>query len=386
LSLYTLIGGIHPSRTLPVVLDVGTNNPDRLRDPEYLGWRHPRIAGQEYFDFVNQFVEAVKEELPGTILHWEDFATVHARPILERYRNELLTYNDDIQGTAAVTFGAILGALSATGQRLRDQQIVLLGAGSSIGVADYLRAQMVAEGLADADARRRFWMVDIAGLLHTGRTDLTSDQRTYAQPQEAIHDWARFAKGKVGLADVIGNVDATVLIGLSTAGGAFTEPIVREMARKSQRPIIFPLSNPTDKSEAIPDDLIRWTAGRALVAVGSPFPPVSYGGRQMSIAQCNNAYIFPAVGLGVVAARAERITDGMMLAAAQALAESSPTREDPAAPLLPLLADARNAAIEVAVAVAEAAQRDGVAPGTNREQLRRKVSAAQWAPAYSRFV
>jgi malate dehydrogenase (oxaloacetate-decarboxylating) len=382
LSLYTLIGGIHPSRTLPIVLDVGTNNPDRLRDPEYLGWRHARVAGQDYYDFVDQFVEAVKEELPGAILHWEDFATAHARPILDHYRKDLLTYNDDIQGTAAVTLGAILGALSATGQRLGDQQIVLLGAGSSIGVADYLRAQMVADGLSDADASRRFWMVDIAGLLHTGRTDLSADQQMYAQPQEAIHDWARFAKGKIGLADVIGNVDATVLIGLSTAGGAFTESIIREMARKTQRPIIFPLSNPTEKSEATPDDLIRWTDGRALVAVGSPFPPVTYGGRQMSIAQCNNAYIFPAVGLGVVAARAERITDGMMLAAARALGENSPARKDPAALLLPPLANARKAAIKVAVAVAEAAQRDEVAPATDREELRRRVTAAQWTPEY----
>jgi malate dehydrogenase (oxaloacetate-decarboxylating) len=385
LSLYTLIGGIQPMRTLPIVLDVGTNNQERLNDPEYLGWRHKRIGEQDYQDFIEQFVDAVKKELPGTLLHWEDFATAHARPILQRYRNELLTYNDDIQGTAAVTLGAILGAVSVSEQKLSDQQFVFLGAGSSLGVADYLRAAMIAEGLSDADARRRFWIVDIEGLLHTGRTDLTSDQRVYAQPREVTINWSRSAEGKVGLADVIANINATVLIGLSTTGGAFREPIVREMARKVERPIIFPLSNPTDKSEAKPDDLIHWTNGRALVATGSPFPPVSYAGVQIPIAQCNNAYIFPGVGLGIAASRARRVTDTMMLVAARTLGNNSPALKDPAAPLLPPLTEARKVAVEIAVAVGEAAQRDGVAPKTSHEELRKKVIDAQWRPQYPTF-
>src|SRR5438094_4403517 len=248
LSLYSLIGGIDPERTLPIVLDVGTNNPERLSDPEYLGWRHERINGQEYFDFVDRFVQAVKQQLPQTCLQWEDFATPHARPILERYRDELLTFNDDIQGTAAVALGAILGAVKVAGTLLKEQQIVMVGAGSAgIGVADLLRAAMRDSGLSDDDARRRFWVVDKDGLLHCGRTDLTAEQRVYAQPRERVADWSPGTG--IALADVIGKINATILIGLSTARGAFTEAIVREMGRKVARPIIFPLSNPTSKSE-----------------------------------------------------------------------------------------------------------------------------------------
>src|SRR5262245_55156902 len=251
LSLYTLIGGIRPERTLPIVLDVGTNNAERLHDPEYVGWRHERVTGQAYFDFVDQFVRAVRQELPNVCLQWEDFATPHARPILERYRDELLTFNDDIQGTAAVALGAVLGAVGVTGKRLRDQHIVFLGAGSAaVGVADYLRAALVQDGLSESEARSRFWLVDRDGLLHTGRTDLTPEQRVYAQPAERVANWPRTFHRAVGLADVIGQVEATILIGLSTVGGAFTEPIVRAMARKVQRPIIFPLSNPTSRSDA----------------------------------------------------------------------------------------------------------------------------------------
>ncbi|HVV99613.1 MAG TPA: NAD-dependent malic enzyme, partial [Planctomycetaceae bacterium] len=266
LSLYTLIGGIRPERTLPIVLDVGTNNPERLNDPEYLGWRHERVTGQAYFDFIDQFVQAVKQELPDTCLQWEDFATPHARPILERYRGELLTFNDDVQGTAAVALGAILAAVKVSGRPLKEQQIVMLGAGSAgIGVADLLRAAMRQEGLTDEQARSHFWFVDKDGLLHSGRSDLTPEQQVYAQPRERLAEWPRAANGQVGLAELIRTIDATVLIGLSTATGAFTESIVREMARKTPRPIIFPLSNPTSKSEARPDDLVRWTEGRALV-------------------------------------------------------------------------------------------------------------------------
>src|SRR5436190_7060680 len=266
LSLYSLIGGIHPERTLPIVLDVGTSNPERLSDPEYLGWRHERINGQEYFDFVDRFVQAVKQQLPQTCLQWEDFATPHARPILERYRDQLLTFNDDIQGTAAVAVGAILGAVNVTGKTLKDQQIVMFGAGSAgIGVADGLRAAMEAEGLSEKEARSRFWFVDKDGLLHSGRKDLSPEQYDYAQPGERVSGWPRTLNRHVGLADIIANIEATILIGLSTAGGAFTESLVRAMARKVDRPIIFPLSNPTIKSEAKADDLIRWTEGRALV-------------------------------------------------------------------------------------------------------------------------
>jgi malate dehydrogenase (oxaloacetate-decarboxylating) len=386
LSLYSLIGGIHPTRTLPIVLDVGTNNTERLEDPEYLGWRHERVTGQSYFDFVDQFVTAVKAQLPRTLLQWEDFATPHARPILERYRDELLTFNDDIQGTAAVALGAISAAIKVAGTAMRDQQVVFLGAGSAaLGVADYLCAAMVADGLAQEDASRRFWIVDRQGLQHTGRTDLTPEQRRYAQPEERIAGWRRAEPGHVALGDVIANIEATILIGLSTAGGAFTEPMVREMARKVQRPIIFPLSNPTEKSEAVPSDLIRWTEGRALIATGSPFAPVEFGNRRIPIAQCNNVFIFPAVGLGVVASGARRVTDPMLLAAGRALGEQTPALGGQDAPLLPAVRDLRRIAVEVAVAVGAEAQRHGLAPASTMDDLRRKVVERQWEPAYDAF-
>jgi malate dehydrogenase (oxaloacetate-decarboxylating) len=384
LSLYSLIGGIHPERTLPIILDVGTNNAERLNDPEYLGWRHERIVGQEYFDFVDRFVQAVKQELPQTCLQWEDFATPHARPILERYRDQLLTFNDDIQGTAAVAVGAILGAVKVTGKSLKDQQIAMFGAGSAgIGVADGLRAAMKSEGLSEEEARSRFWFVDRDGLLHSGRKDLSPEQSSYAQPDERVSGWTRTSNGHIGLADVIQNIEATILIGLSTAGGAFTEAIVREMARKVERPIIFPLSNPTTKSEATADDLIRWTEGRALVATGSPFAPVKYGGRTIPIAQCNNVYIFPAIGLGVVASGSRRVSDASMLAAARALAENSPALKDPSASLLPPLTDIRRVAAEIALAIGLEAQKEGFAPKTTEEELRQRVIRNQWTPAYA---
>jgi malate dehydrogenase (oxaloacetate-decarboxylating) len=384
LSLYSLIGGIHPERTLPIILDVGSNNAERLNDPEYLGWRHERITGQEYFDFVDRFVQAVKQELTQTCLQWEDFATPHARPILERYRDQLLTFNDDIQGTAAVAVGAILGAVKVTGKSLKDQQIAMFGAGSAgIGVADGLRAAMKSEGLSEQQARSGFWFVDRDGLLHSGRQDLSPEQSSYAQPEERVSGWKRTSNGHVGLADVIGNIEATILIGLSTAGGAFKEAIVREMASKVERPIIFPLSNPTTKSEATADDLIRWTEARALVATGSPFAPVNYGGRTIPIAQCNNVYIFPAIGLGVVASGARRVTDAMMLAAARALAENSPTLKDSSASLLPPLTDIRRVTAEIALAVGLEAQKEGFAPKTTEEELRQQVIRNQWTPAYA---
>jgi malate dehydrogenase (oxaloacetate-decarboxylating) len=383
LSLYSLIGGIHPTRTLPIVLDVGTNNPERLDDPEYLGWRHERVTGQSYFDFIEHFVTAVKAEMPNTLLQWEDFATPHARPILDRYRDQLLTFNDDIQGTAAVALGAISAGVKVAGSAMRDQQVVFLGAGSAAtGVADYICAAMVADGLAEGDARGRFWIVDLGGLLHSGRTDLTPEQRRYAQPEQRIAGWRRAQPANVALGDVIANIEATILIGLSTAGGAFTESIVREMARKVRRPIIFPLSNPTEKSEAAPADLIRWTEGRALIATGSPFAPVEFGNRRIPIAQCNNVFIFPAVGLGVIASGARRVTDQMMLRAGRALGEQTPALGGTDAPLLPAIRDLRRVAVEVAVAIGAEAQRLGLAPASSADDLRRKVVARQWKPDY----
>ena len=344
------------------------------RIPSTWSWRHERITGQAYFDFVDQFVTAVKQELPGACLQWEDFSSLHARPILQKYRDELLTFNDDIQGTAGVTLGAILSAVKLAGKKLTDYNIVFLGAGSAaIGVADGLRSEMEAAGLADA--RRRFWVLDVHGLLTRNRDDLSEEQQAYAQPAETISKWPA---EKAGLAEVIANVDNPILIGLSTAGGAFTEEIVRKMAAKVERPIIFPLSNPTDRSEAKAADLVNWTDGRAIIATGSPFDPVRHHDRWIPIAQCNNVYVFPALGLGIVAAGARRVTDSMILAAARALAENSPAEST----LLPNLRDLRGVAREMAVAVGIEAQAAGVAPKTSLEELRRRVIASQWSPEY----
>jgi malate dehydrogenase (oxaloacetate-decarboxylating) len=394
LSLYSLIGGIHPSRTLPIVLDCGTNNEERLNDPEYLGWRHARITGSEYYDFVEMFVRAVKEVLPDTLLQWEDFAGIHARPILDRYRDQLLTFNDDIQGTAAVALGAVLSAVRVAGSKLREQQIVFFGAGAaSNGVADYLRDALVGEGLSEEEARRRIWMVNRGGLLHDGRAELTAEQRVYAQPLARVAGWTRSGGDTIGLYDVIKNIRATVLIGLSTSTDAFTEPIVREMASKVERPIIFPLSNPTEKSEARPEDLIRWTDSRALVATGSPYAPVHYGGLTIPISQCNNVYIFPAVGLAVMASRlsgdgagTQRVTDAMMIAAARALAEQSPALKDVSAPLLPPLKDIRKVAMEIAFAVALEAERSACGDAAAKDSLRARIVASQWVPEYPGYI
>ena len=383
LSLYTLIGGIHPARTLPIVLDAGTNSQPKLNDPEYLGWRHERIRGDEYFNFVDRFVQAVKQGLPDTCLQWEDFATPNARPLLVRYQNELLTFNDDIQGTAAVALGAIVGASKVAGKSIKEHQIVFVGAGSAaIGVADYLRNAMIEEGLPDLEARARFWIVDKDGLLVNDRTDLSEEQKVYARERNEIAGWPRNSNDQLGLAEVIGKINATVLIGLSTVHGIFTKSIVREMAKKAERPIIFPLSNPTSRSEAEPADLIAWTDGRALVATGSPFEPVQYNGKTIEIAQCNNVFIFPAVGLGLIASKARRVTDKMLLAAARALGAQSPALQNPTASLLPNVSKLREVAREIAYAVAAKAQEEGLAPARDPEVLLQAVLESQWTPEY----
>ncbi|MCK9248135.1 MAG: NAD-dependent malic enzyme [Solirubrobacteraceae bacterium] len=382
LALYTAIGGLDPRRTLPIVLDVGTNNEERLADPGYLGWRHERVTGAEYDDFVERFVTAVEEELPQSLVQWEDFATHNARPILDRYRDRICTFNDDIQGTAAVALGALIGATPAAGIRLRDHRIVLLGAGSAaMGVADEIRHALTADGLDADEARRRFWVVDVDGLLTEDRDDLTPEQRTYARPAGERSPSGDASTGSV-LHDVVRVARPTALVGLSTAHGAFTEPIVREMAAHTTRPIVFPLSNPTSSAEADPVDLDRWTDGRALVATGSPFPPIERDGRTIPVSQSNNVYVFPAVGLGVVASQAARVTDGMLRAASTALGARSPARGTPNAPLLPPIAELRDVAGEIALAVACAAVADGVAPERDADDLRRRIARSRWEPVY----
>ncbi|MDT5347524.1 MAG: hypothetical protein QOH91_811 [Mycobacterium sp.] len=381
LSLYTVIGGIDPARTLPIVLDVGTDNVELLDDPQYLGWRHRRIDDDEYYAFIDKFVTTVHEQLPDVLLQWEDFATAHALPILARYRDKLLTFNDDIQGTAAVTLGALHGAATVAGRPLSQQQVVMLGAGSAgIGVLDMIRQDMVTEGLSEQAALERIWVVDVVGLLTDDRMDLSAAQRKFAQPAQRVADWD--ISGPAQLADVVHHADVGVLLGLSTAAGAFTEDIVRELAGKTQRPIIFPLSNPTSKAEAHPAELDRWTDGRALIATGSPFAPLQRNGVQRPIAQCNNVYIFPAMGLAVTAAQATRVTDEMIRVAAAALGDASPALADPNEPLLPAWKDVPDVAVRIAHAVAAQAVADGVAPKRSNEELTQRIAQVRWTPDY----
>ena len=381
LSLYTLIGGIDPARTLPIVLDVGTDNVELLDDPQYLGWRHRRIDDDDYYAFIDKFVAAVHNQLPDVLLQWEDFATVHAQPILTSYRDRLLTFNDDIQGTAAVTLGALHGAAKVAGRPLSQQQVVMLGAGSAgIGVLDMIRQEMVTEGLSEQAALDRIWVVDVVGLLTDDRADLTVAQRKFAQPAARVADWG--LAGAAQLADVVHHVDVGVLLGLSTAAGAFTEDIVRELAAKTERPIIFPLSNPTSRAEAHPAELDKWTDGRALIATGSPFAPLQRDGVERPIAQCNNVYIFPAMGLAVTAAQATRVTDDMMRVAAATLGDASPALSDPDQPLLPAWPDVPSVAMRIAHAVAAQAVTDGVAPKRSDDELTQRIAQVHWTPEY----
>jgi malate dehydrogenase (oxaloacetate-decarboxylating) len=382
LSLYTLIGGIDPQRTLPIVLDVGTNNADRLNDPEYVGWRHERITGQAYWDFVDKFVTYIKRKLPNVLLQWEDFAKPHARPILDRYRDSLCTFNDDIQGTAAVTLGALYKAMKITKKKFSDQQVVILGAGSAgTGIAEYILEAMVTEGMNETVARKHFFLLDSKGLLHSDRTNLTPIQQKFAQSFELLSGW-RLNNGQIKLAEVIENISATILIGVSSQPGQFTKPIVKEMAGKVERPIIFPLSNPYDHAEAVPRDLIHWTDGRALVATGTEFPPVTLKDRLIKIAQCNNFYIFPAIGLAVRASEAKRVTDRMMIAAAEALGNISQDSANTATELLPPIENMRDVAIQIAVSAGLQAQQDGVAQIMSEQELRERVQQRFWIPQY----
>jgi malate dehydrogenase (oxaloacetate-decarboxylating) len=383
LALYTLCAGIHPASTLPVVLDVGTDNEELLGDPLYLGWHHRRVRGQEYEEFVDAFVQGVKRAFPRAVLQWEDFAKDHARRLLDRYRDELCTFNDDIQGTGAVTLAGLLAAVEITHSTLSEQRIVVLGAGSAAtGICEQLVAAMQEEGTSREAALATIWLVDSHGVVHSGRTDLDAGKRAFAQPLDRIAGWPRGTSGRIELATVVSQVHPTILLGTAAQPGVFTESIIREMAAHVERPIIFPLSNPTAKSEAIPEDLIAWTGGRALVATGSPFPDVAYGGRVLQIGQCNNMFIFPGVGLGVIASGARRVTEGMFIAAARALSARSPARHAPTASLYPPVEAVRDISREVALAVGRAAQQAGVAEQTTPDELERRVAATMWSPEY----
>jgi malate dehydrogenase (oxaloacetate-decarboxylating) len=381
LAVYTAAGGIDPARTIPVMLDVGTDRQSLLEDPLYIGNRHPRVPAAQYDAFLDEFVRAVGKLFPVAMLHWEDLGVANARRVLERYRNERLTFNDDIQGTGAVNLAAVLGATRATGIPLADHRIVIFGMGTAgAGIADQLTAAMAADGVPEAAARLRLWAVDRPGLLTRDMPALSDAQRRYARDPAEVAGW-RHDSGIIGLAEVVSRARPTVLIGTSGQARAFTEAIVRDMAANPGQPVILPMSNPTALSEATPVDLISWTDGRALVATGSPFGPVVYGGIGYEVGQANNALIFPGLGLGVIAARARRVTDGMLLAAARAVADMVDISR-PGAPLLPCVADLRETSVAVAAAVARTAAAEGVASATLEADLTGHLRALMWEPRY----
>jgi malate dehydrogenase (oxaloacetate-decarboxylating) len=392
LAVYTAAGGIDPARTIPVMLDVGTDRQSLLDDPLYIGNRHPRVPAAEYDAFLDAFARAVGKLFPRALLHWEDLGVANARRLLERYRNERLTFNDDIQGTGAVNLAAVLAATRATGRPLASQRIVIFGMGTAgSGIADQLAAAMVLDGVPAAEARARFWAVDRQGLLTRDMAGLSEQQRRYARdPGEGT---------AVGLADVVARAHPTVLIGTSGQTGAFTEAIVRDMAAHTGRPVILPMSNPTPLSEAVPADLIAWTDGRGLIATGSPYPAVEHDGTRYEIGQANNALVFPGLGLGVIAARARRVTDGMLLAAARAVAGLVDI-SSPGTPLLPPVSRLRETSVAVAVAVVRAARAENVAENVADDlvaggakhgadavtdaELAARIRAMMWEPRYLR--
>jgi malate dehydrogenase (oxaloacetate-decarboxylating) len=380
LAVYTAAAGIHPSRVLAVVLDMGTDNLALLNDPMYLGERHARVRDERYDQLLDVYVAACQKLFPHAMLHWEDFGASNARRILDKYSPNVCTFNDDMQGTAAVVLAAAFSAVRATGGRMRDQRVVIHGAGTAgLGIADMMRDVMVREGLSREEATQRFWALGSRGLLVDDNPRLRDFQVPYARPAGEVAGWST-GGGAVGLADTVAKVRPTMLIGTSTQSGAFTEKLVRDMAAHCDRPIIMPLSNPTSKCEAMPADVLAWTGGRALVATGSPFAPVELDGITYHIAQANNALVFPGLGLGVTVARASRITDGMIAAAADAVARLS-NAGLPGAPLLPPVSDLRPVSAAVAIAVAQAAATEGLAQAQLVDPIQ-QVHQAMWRPDY----
>jgi malate dehydrogenase (oxaloacetate-decarboxylating) len=385
LAVYTAAAGIDPTRVIPVMLDVGTDRDSILEYPAYMGTRHTRVRGERYDAFIDAYVQTATSRFPNALLHWEDLGASNARRILERYRSQVCTFNDDMQGTAAVVLGGVIAAARACGLPIAEQRVVVFGAGTAgIGIADLIRDAMMREGLSREQATSRFWCLGRHGLLvHGMESGMRDFQLAYARPASEVDRWQRDADAHAGgihLLEVVRQVQPTLLIGTSTSPGAFSEEVVREMAAHTERPIIFPMSNPTSLSEAIPSDLIAWTEGRALVATGSPFPPVAHDGTMYTIGQANNALIFPGLGLGTIVARARTVSDGMLAAAAGAMAQlvdAAPL----GAPLMPAVETARAVSLHVAVAVARVALSEGLARVELFDVIP-EVRSAMWEPAY----
>jgi len=382
MALYTALGGIHPEHCLPILLDVGTDNEDRLKSPIYIGWTHHRVRGEEYDAFVDVFVNSVKKRWPHVLLQWEDFAGSNAARLLARYKDQLCTFNDDIQGTAAVATATLLSAMNVTGVPLEQQKIAVFGFGTAgIGITTLLEQFMHDKGIPKEEARNHFYAIDRYGLVTEKGKDVRPEQLPYARKEQEVRAW-RQPNGEITLQDVIRHAKPSVLIGVSGQAGAFTEDVVREMARNTVRPVIFPLSNPTARCEATPQDLVDWTEGRALIGTGSPFEPVSIWGKKVRVDQTNNSYIFPGLALGIIASKAKRVTDTMVMAAAKELARLVPTQKDKTASLLPSLSDSRQLSRLIAKAVGRQAIQDGQAQIAGEDNLDRELQANIWEPVY----
>lgn len=375
LCLYTLCGALSPHSTLPIVLDIGTDNEERLKDPLYLGIRRKRMRGKEYQEFVDEFVDAVQKVFPHVLLQWEDFLKGNAIFQLNRFRDKLCTFNDDIQGTAAVVVSGIYTSLKISQKSLREQRLLIVGAGaSSHGIADLFVMALMEEGLERDEAIKRIWTIDSRGLVTKNRGILDDFKKTYARDEGEVFGTT--------IEEIIKNVKPTILLGTSATPGLFTESVVKAMTKVNERPIIFPLSNPTSKCECVPEDVIRWSEGHVIIATGSPFPPVKYGNKTFKIGQGNNAYIFPGVGLGVTVGRVRRVTDGMFLAAAKALSEKVSNEDLEAGAVYPPLKHIRECSHSIACAVIRKAVEEGHADGEILEKLEQRVSSAMWYPEY----
>ena len=383
LALYTACGGINPAKTLPLFLDVGTDNPEHLDNPLYVGWRHERVRGQEYDDFIEAFVEAVSRRWPHALLQWEDFARHNATRLLDKYRDRLCTFNDDVQGTAVVAAGTLLATVNVTGVPIKDQRIVVLGAGGAgCGISVLLLRAMIEDGLSEAEAYSRFYLVDRDGLLVEGMPGLLPFQEPFAQPHDVAQEWHLDRAGYVGLSDVVRNACPTTLIGVSGQPGGFPEQAIRGMAAGVERPVIFPLSNPNSRAEATPADILAWTDGRAVIGVGSPFAPVLHGERFKRIDQTNNSYVFPGIGLGAIAVKARRVSDGMLMAAARTLAAVSPSCSDVNGNLLPPVSELRKVSLHVAENVARQAIKEGLSDVSAENDIRHLVQNHMWKVEY----
>ncbi|WP_420265358.1 NAD-dependent malic enzyme [Candidatus Magnetominusculus dajiuhuensis] len=386
LMLYSLCAGIDPATTLPILLDVGTNNEALLNDPFYLGIRRKRLTGKEYDDFVDNFVSTLKRKLPNVFLHFEDFGRENARSILDRYRSKTCVFNDDQQGTGAVALAVLRAGLNAIGSGFASQRVVIFGAGTAgTGIADMICLAAMEEGVAEQNARKMFWLIDTNGLIHEGSKDVTTGQRPYARTSEELSQWHMSGSAPIGLEDVVKQVHPTILIGTSKQPRAFTERIVRDMAAHTARPIIFPLSNPTSLHEAIPADILAWTDGKAVIATGSPFEPVPYGGKIYSITECNNFFFFPGLALGAIASGARLVTDGMIIAGAKALGDYRPASADVAGGLLPELSEAVPLSERVALAVGVEALKQGLAAVGSESEILSAIKALSWSPQYRRI-